>query len=84
MSEPKSEIQVPLTLVIQFGLLFSTVLNMVVVRVAYFPAGGARGDTRERSAAQEILRYKSYNSPLGNRCSRLQKVVDEWSPTLGL
>jgi Cu/Ag efflux pump CusA len=43
MGKPGSEIQAPMALVILFGLLSSTALNMVVVPAAYFRYGWRRG-----------------------------------------
>jgi Cu/Ag efflux pump CusA len=39
MGEPGSEIQAPMAMVILFGLMSSTLLNMVVVPVLHGPAG---------------------------------------------
>jgi Cu/Ag efflux pump CusA len=39
MGEPGSEIQAPMAMVILFGLLTSTALNMVVVPAVYYAAG---------------------------------------------
>jgi Cu/Ag efflux pump CusA len=36
MGKPGSEIQAPMTIVIFFGLLTSTALNMVVIPAAYY------------------------------------------------
>jgi Cu/Ag efflux pump CusA len=42
MGKPGSEIQAPMAMVILFGLLSSTALNMVVVPAVYFAAGRHR------------------------------------------
>ena len=39
MGKPGSEIQAPMAMVILFGLLTSTALNMVVVPAVYYAAG---------------------------------------------
>ena len=39
MGEPGSEIQAPMAMVILFGLMSSTLLNMVVVPAVYYAAG---------------------------------------------
>ena len=44
MGQPGSEIQAPMALVILFGLLSSTALNMVVVPAAYSVFGNSRAD----------------------------------------
>jgi multidrug efflux pump subunit AcrB len=41
--EPGSEIQTPMAIVILFGLLFPTVLNMIVVPVLYLRFGSVLG-----------------------------------------
>jgi Cu/Ag efflux pump CusA len=45
MGKPGSEIQAPMAMVILFGLLSSTTLNMVVVPAVYFAAGRHRTKT---------------------------------------
>jgi CzcA family heavy metal efflux pump len=42
MGKPGSEIQAPMAMVILFGLLSSTALNMVVIPAVYYAAGNAR------------------------------------------
>jgi Cu/Ag efflux pump CusA len=43
MGKPGSEIQAPMAMVILFGLLTSTALNMVVVPAMFYAAGRAKG-----------------------------------------
>jgi CzcA family heavy metal efflux pump len=45
MGKPGSEIQAPMAMVILFGLLTSTALNMVVVPVVYYAAGRQRNQS---------------------------------------
>jgi Cu/Ag efflux pump CusA len=45
MGKPGSEIQAPMAMVILFGLLTSTALNMVVVPAVYLAAGRHRGNS---------------------------------------
>jgi Cu/Ag efflux pump CusA len=49
MGQPGSEIQAPMAIVILFGLLTSTALNMVVVPAAYYHFG-----TREARPVNEL------------------------------
>jgi Cu/Ag efflux pump CusA len=52
MGKPGSEIQAPMAMVILFGLLTSTALNMVVVPAVYH-AAAARSASRSAEAGQE-------------------------------
>jgi len=47
MGQPGSEIQAPMAIVILFGLLSSTALNMVVVPTAYFQFGALAPGRRQ-------------------------------------
>lgn len=42
--QPGSEIQAPMAVVILFGLIFSTELNMIVVPALYLRFGAIRGE----------------------------------------
>ncbi|MGH8532497.1 MAG: efflux RND transporter permease subunit, partial [Gammaproteobacteria bacterium] len=52
--EPGSEIQTPMAIVILFGLLSSTALNMIVVPALYLRFGSALRVKEQRSAVRTV------------------------------
>jgi hypothetical protein len=75
IGQPGSEIQAPMAMVILFGLLTSTALNMVVVPALYLRFGqiGGRVGPRSRLATDA----------LGPRETDGQPKADPWQPTAG-